>query len=305
MSPRAPTLAAAGLLLASLALAGETFDYLRVLQPAAEGSGSWTDRFTAKSVDRELVGLAVVADWWDGPGDPRVSDPKLSAMPGVVYEVKRGEGPWVALPAADRDLRLMVRAVAPPDTENLFGGSPDGEWAVRQTAGGSYPHRLRVEFTCRGDRLLVKDLCAKELRLPELDPPPVVGRPHIPDRTENKTLDLGDSIAAEVVVENCGARKTKAVEVALVAAPYGERKGTRLGFAEAPALGPGESAEVKISGTLPEDLTLEGGIWEVLAVVDPRGTQREVETFNNVLTRAFRITPPDAKKKLPDDLRDR
>lgn len=301
--------AAALLLLAPLlappALAAETFDFVRVFEPAAKGSGAWGGRFTARSTDRELVGLAVVGDWWDGPGDPRVGDPKLSAMPGVVYEVKRGEGPWVALPPADRDLRLVVRAAAPAEAKGLLGGSPDGEWSVRQVAGGAFPRALRVELTCRGDRLLVKDLRVKDLHLPDLDPKPVVGRPWIPDRTENRTLKPGDAVAAVVLVENCGAKRTKEVVVELLVAPAGKRQGRRIDHAQVPALEPGATAEVKVAGRLPEDLVLEGNAGEIVAVVDPQGMVQDVETWNNALSRAFRTTPPEEKGKLPDDLRHR
>ena len=293
------------LLLAYLAAAVYNFDKRGVCEPACLGAGVWVGLSAARPADREVAGLAVVGDWWDGPGDVRAGDAKLSAMPGVLYEVRRGDGPWVALPPADRDLRLVVRAEAPPDAKDLLGASPEGAWSVRQKAGGAYPHALRIEFTCRGDRLLVKDLRVKSLSLPDLDPKPVVGRPHLPDRTENRVLKLGDAVAAVVVVENCGARKTKEVDVDLLAAPVGVRKGPRLGHAQVPALEPGGSAEVRIDGTLPEDLSLEGGIFEIVAVLDPRGVEREVELFNNVLTRAFRLSPPEDASKLPDDLRNR
>ena len=132
-----------------------------------------------------------------------------------------------------------------------------------------------------------------------------MGKPYIPDRVENRTLKAGDAVDAVVVVENCGARRTKEVDLDLVAAPFGKRQGARLGFAQVPALEPGATAELKISGKIPEDLGKEGGIFEVVAVVNPRGTEREVETFNNALTRAFRVAKAEAKDSLPPDLRDR
>ena len=249
------SLAAATLLaLASLSPAGDTFDYMRVFEPAGKGSGIWGGKFAARPGEGPLVGLAVAADWWDGPGDPRAGDPKLCAMPGILYEVKRGEGPWVALPAAERDLRLTARTAAPAEAKDLFGASPDGEWSVRQKAGGAYPHSIRLEFTCRGDPLLSKDLRVKDLRLPAIDPPPVVGKPYIPDRVENRTLKAGDAVDAVVLVENCGARRTKEVDLDLVAAPFGKRQGARLGFAQVPALEPGATAEMKISGKIPDPL---------------------------------------------------
>jgi hypothetical protein len=297
--------AAALLLAGALSPAGDTFDYVRVFEPAGKGSGTWGGKFAARPGEGPLVGLSIAADWWDGPGDPRAGDPKLSAMPGILYEVKKGEGPWIALPAADRDLRLTARTAAPADAKDLFGASPDGEWSVRQKAGGAYPRFLHVEFTCRGDPLLSKDLRVKDLTLPDLDPKPVVGRPYIADRIENRTLKAGDAVDAVVVVENCGARKTKEVDLDLLAAPAGKRQGARLGFAQVPPLEPGAVAELKISGKIPEDLAKEAGVFEIVAIVNPRGTEREVETFNNAAVRAFRYTPPEMKDSVPEDLRDR
>lgn len=285
--------------------AAETADYVRVFEPPSKGSGTWGGRFAARPSEGTLVGLAVVGDWWDGPGDPRAGDGKLSAMPGILYEVRRGEGPWVALPAVDRDLRLTARAEAPAEAADLLGGNPDGEWSVRQKAGGAYPRTLRIEFTCRGDALLVKDLRVADLRLPDLDPAPVVGRPYVRDRVGNPTLLPGAAVEAVVVVENCGARRTKEVDLDLVVAPFGKRQGRRLGFVQVPALDPGASAEVKVSGRIPEEPPLEPGIHEILAVVDPRGTEREVESANNALSRAFRFALPEKKPTLPTDLRNR
>ncbi len=285
--------------------AGETFDFVRVFEPGGKGAGLWGGLFAAKAAEGTLVGLAVVGDWWDGPGDVRAGDPKLSAMPGILYEVRRGEGPWVALPPVDRDLRLTARAAAPADAKDLLGTSPDGEWSVRQKAGGAYPLALRLEFTCRGDALLVKDLRVKDLSLPALDPRPVVGRPHLPDRTENRTLKGGDAVDAVVLVENCGPRRTREVDLDLIVAPCGKRQGTRLDHAPVPALEPGATAEIRISGKIPENLAREAGVFEVVAIVNPLGTEREVETFNNALSRAFKFAPPDAQGALPPDIRDR
>lgn len=307
---RAIRLAAAAAALALLlpapaVTAGDTFDFVRVLEMPSKSPGVWGARFGAKAAEGTLVGLAVAADWWDGPGDVRAGDPKLSAMPGIVFEVRHGEdGPWVALPSTDRDLRLTARAAAPADAKGLFGGSPDGEWSVRQK-GGAYPLALRIELTCRGDALLVKDLRVKDLSLPNLDPKPVVGKPHLPDRTENRTLKGGDGVEAVVVVENCGARKTKEVDLDLLVAPCGKRQGARLAFAQVPALEPGASAELKLAGVLPADFAKEKGVYEIVAFANPRGTEREVESFNNALTRAFRFEPPDPQAGLPPDIRDR
>ena len=299
-------LPAALLLAASLAAAAvDTFDYVRVLEPVSKGMGVWTGRLPAGPGAEDLVGVAVAADWWDGPGDPRVGDAKRSAMPGIVYEMKRGEGPWTPIAAAARDLRLTARAEAPPDARSLLGGSPAGEWSVRQVAGGAYPRALHLEFTCRGDPLLAKDLRVKSLMLPGYDPKPVIGHDYIPDRIENPTLRPGAEVHAVVVVENCGARKTKEVDLDLVAAPRGKRLGKRIGFAQVPVLEPGASAELKIDGKIPADVAVESGVYEVVAVVNPRMAEREVETWNNALGRAFRLEIPPKKDPLSGDLKDR
>src|SRR5262245_15550620 len=101
------------LLLAAAASAAGTFDYVRHFEVPVKGSGIWTGKFAANPGEGELVGLSVEADWWDGPGDPRAGDLKKAPMPGIVYEVKRGDGPFVPLPAAARDLRLTARTSAP------------------------------------------------------------------------------------------------------------------------------------------------------------------------------------------------
>jgi len=298
-------LAAAGLAAAASVSAAETFDYVRYHELAPKLSGTWSGRFTPLSGEGPAVGLAVVADWWDGPGDPRAGDEKKSAMEGIAFEVRRGEGPWVPLPACARDLRLCARTEAPADAKDVLGAVPAGEWGVRQKAGGAYPHRVRIEFTLRGDPLLVKDLRAASFSLPDLDPKPVVGHPHHPDRTANLVLKGGAALKAVVVVENCGARRTKEADVDFVAAPFGKRQGRRLGFGLCPALEPGKSAEVALQGVIPEDLATESGVWEALAVVNPRGAEREIETWNNALGRAFRFEVPAKKDPLPGDLRDR
>jgi hypothetical protein len=307
MRPRpAPAAAALALLALSVlaASAEEAFDYVRVLEPAPKGTGIWTGRFAPNPGEGPLVGLAVVADWWDGPGDPRVGDPKRTAAEGIVFEVRKGEGAWTALPPANRDLRLFARSAAPADAKDLLGSGADGEWSVRQKAGGSYPPRLRVEFTLRGDPLLVKDLRVSSLMLPGLDPKPVVGHDYIPDRMENPTLKGGAEIHAAVTVENCGARKTREVDLDLLAVPYGKRQGKRLAFAQVPPLEPGKTADLKLDAKIPEDLATEAGVYEVLALVNPRSSEREVEAFNNALGRAFRFEPPP-KKDMPEDLKDR
>jgi hypothetical protein len=285
--------------------AGETFDYLRHLEVAPKGPGAWGGRFTPLAGEGPAVGLAVAADWWDGPGDPRVGDEKKSAMEGILFEVRRGEGPWVALPACARDTRLCARTEAPADAKDLLGAVPAGEWGVRQKAGGAYPHRVRIEFTLRGDPLLVKDLRVVSLALPDLDPKPVVGRPHHPDRQGNPVLKGGAPVKAVVTVQNCGARKSKATDVDLVAAPPGQRQGKRIAFGQCEALEPGKSVEVVLEGRIPEELAVTGGAWEIVAVVNPRNTEREVETWNNALARAFRLDVPPPKDPLPGDLRDR
>jgi len=303
--PASAILAAAALAATAAAPAGETVDYARHLELADKVSGSWAGRFTPLAGEGPAVGLAVVGDWWDGPGDPRAGDPKKTALEGVVFEVRRGDGPWVALPACARDLRLVARAEAPADAKDLLGAVPGGEWTVRQTAGSAYPLRVRIEFTCRGDRLLVKDLAVASFTLPDLDVAPVVGRPHLPDRTGNPTLGPGSKLKAVAVVENRGGRRTKEVDVDLVLAPFGKRQGRRLAFAQCPALAPGESATVTVEGVVPEDLATEAGAWEALAVVNPRGAEREFESWNNALGRAFRFEPTPVKEVLPGDLRDR
>jgi hypothetical protein len=296
---------ALGLLLLAAAPAGDGFDYVRVLEPVSKGMGTWTGKLPPGPGAEELVGVAVAADWWDGPGDPRVGDGKRAAMPGIVYELKRGDGPWTALPAAARDLRLLARAVAPADAKALLGGPPAGEWSVRQAAGGAYPRGLRLEFTCRGDPLLVKDLRVKSLMLPGHDPKPVIGHEYIPDRVENPTLKPGSEVHAVVVVENCGARGTKEVDLDLLAVPRGKRQGKRIGFAQVPPLEPGGTAELKIDGKIPPDVALEGGTWEVLAFVNPRMAEREVDTWNNAVGRAFKLDIPAKKDPLSGDLKDR
>jgi len=287
------------------ASAGDTFGFVRVLEPVSKEAGTWTGKLPPGAGSEELAGIAVCADWWDGPGDPRVGDAKRSAMPGIVYELKRGTGPWTPIPAAARDLRLTVRAEAPAGAAGLLGGSPAGDWSVRQAAGGAYPRSLRLEFTCRGDPLLVKDLRVKSLMLPGHDPRPVIGREYIPDRIENPTLKPGAEIHAVVVVENCGARGTKEVDLDLLAAPRGKRQGKRIGFAQVPALEPGATAELKIDGKIPADVAAENGVYEVLAVVNPRMAEREIETWNNALGRAFRLEIPPKKDPLSGDLKDR
>jgi hypothetical protein len=290
---------------AGAAPAADPIDYARHLELAPKGTGAWGSRFTPLAGEGPAVGLAVEADWWDGPGDPRAGDPKKSALEGAVFEVRRGEGPWVALPACSRDLRLVARTEAPADAKDLLGAVPGGDWSVRQKAGSSYPLRVRIDFTCRGDPLLVKDLRLASIALPDLDPAPVVGRPHLPDRTGNRTLGPGAKIKAVAVVENRGGRKTKEVDVDLVLAPFGKRQGRRIGFAQCAALAPGASAEVTLEGVVPEDLAAEAGAWEALAIVNPRGAEREFETWNNALGRAFRFEIPVEKPALPGDLRDR
>jgi hypothetical protein len=303
---RVPPAASAVLLLAAgLAAAADTFDYRRHFELSPKGHGTWSGKFVPGTGEGELVGLALVADWWEGPGDPRVGDEAKSAQPGTAYEVRRGEGAWTALPPADRDLRLLLRTEAPADAKALLGGSPGGEWTVRQVAGGAFPKTVRIEFTCRGDALLVKDLRVKSLMLPGLDPKPVIGREYIPDRTENPTLRPGAAIRAEVVVENCGARRTKEVDLDLLAVPAGKRQGKRLGFAQVPVLKSGETAALTISGTLPEDVAAEGGAWEILAFVNPRAAEPEVELWNNAVGRAFVLEIPKKEGALPTDLRDR
>jgi len=249
--------------------------------------------------------VAVAADWWEGPGDLRAGDEKRCAMPGIVYEVKRGDGPWTALPPASRDLRLTARAEAPAEAKALLGGSPSGEWSVRQSAGGAYPKLLRLELTCRGDPLLVKDLRVKSLMLPGLDPKPIIGREYIPDRIDNPVLKAGDEVHAVIVVENCGARPVKEVDLDLLAVPRGRRQGKRMGFAQVPALEPGKSVELRIDGKIPPDVLAESGAAEILALVNPRGTEREVETWNNAAVRAFRFQAPEKKDPLGGDLKDR
>jgi hypothetical protein len=307
MPPRPRASAAAAVLLAAAlaAAAAGTFDYVRVFEPPSRGSGTWSGKYLPNPNEGEIVGLAVAADWWNGPGDARAGDAKKAAMPGIAYEVRRGEGAWVPLPPADRDLRLTARTAAPADAEGLYGGAGEGEWSVRQVKGGAYPHRLRIEFTCRGDPLLVKDLAVRSLMLPGLDPKPVVGHEYIPDRTENPTLKSGAGVHAVVVVANCGARKVRETDLDLLAVPFGRRQGKRMGFAQVPALEPGAAVELRIDGTIPEDLAVESGLWEVLAYVNPRSSEREVETFNNALGRAFRYEVPEKKEALPSDLRDR
>jgi hypothetical protein len=226
-------------------------------------------------------------------------------MEGIVFEVRRGEGPWVALPPCARDTRLCARAAAPADAKDLLGTVPAGAWGVRQKAGGAYPHRVRIEFTLRGDPLLVKDLRVADLALPDLDAKPVVGRPHHPDRVGNPVLRPGAAVKAVVTVENCGARRTKASDIDLVVAPPGQRQGRRIAFAQCEALEPGKSATATLEGRIPEDLDLKPGILEIVAVVNPRGVEREVETWNNALGRAFRFEVPPPREPLPGDLRDR
>jgi hypothetical protein len=288
-----------------LAAAGDTFDYVRVLEPPGRGSGAWAGKFIPVTGEGELVGVTVAADWWDGPGDPRVGDGKKAAMPGIVWEVRRGDGPWTALPPASRDLRLTARSAAPAEAKALLGGSPAGEWGVRQTAGGAYPKALRLELLCRGDPLIVKDLRVASLMLPGLDPKPITGREYIPDRIDNPTLKPGDEVHAVVVVENCGARPVMEVDLDLLAVVRGKRQGKRIGFAQVPALEPGRTAELKIDGKIPADFSSESGAGEVLAFVNPRATEREVDTWNNAVGRAFRFEPPPKKDPLGGDLRDR
>jgi len=306
MRPLAPiAILGVAALAAASAPAVETFDYVRVLEPPSKGLGAWGGKLPPGAAAEELVGLAVAADWWDGPGDPRVGDAKKVAMPGIVYEVKRGDGPWTALPPADRDLRLTARAAATPEIKTLLGGVPAGEWQVRQSAGGAFPRGLRLEFTCRGDPLLAKDLRVKSIMLPGLDPKPIIGREYIPDRIDNPTLKPGAEVRCVVVVENCGARKTKEVDLDVLVAPRGKRQGRRLGFAQVPSLEPGATAELKVDGKIPADVAVEDGIYEVLAVVNPRMAEREVDAWNNALGRAFKLQVPPKKDPLSDDLKDR
>jgi hypothetical protein len=287
------------------AFAGDTFDYVRVVEPVIKGSGMWTGKVPQGPGPEELVGVAVEADWWDGPGDPRAGDEKRSAMPGIRYELKRGDGPWTPLPPADRNQRLIARAATTPDLKALLGGSPVGEWQVRQAAGGAYPRAIHLEFTCRGDSLLAKDLRVKSLMLPAYDPKPVIGHEYIPDRVENPTLKVGAEIRAVIVVENCGARKTKEVDLDLLVVPRGKRQGKRIGFAQVQPLDPGKTEELVIEGKIPEDVATESGIHEVLALVNPRSAEREVEHWNNALGRAFRLDIPAKKDPLGGDLKDR
>ena len=306
MRPLAPiAILGVAALAASAAPAVDTFDYVRVLEPPSKGLGAWGGKLPPGSGTEELVGVAVAADWWDGPGDPRVGDAKKVAMPGILYEVKRGEGPWTALPPAARDLRLTARAATTPETKALLGGAPAGEWQVRQSAGGAFPKSLRLEFTCSGDPLLAKDLRVKSLMLPGLDPKPIIGRDYIPDRIDNPTLKAGAEVHCVVVVENCGARRTKEVDLDVVVAPRGKRQGKRLGFAQVPALEPGATAELKIDGKIPADVAVEDGVYEVLAVVNPRMAEREVDAWNNAMGRAFKLQVPPKKDPLSDDLKDR
>ena len=309
---RSPAAALALLLLAAAAPGLDGFDYVRVLEPAGKGMGTWAGKLPPGPGTEELVGVAVVADWWDGPGDGRVGDAKKSAMPGIRFELKRGDGPWIPLPAADRDLRLTARAAAPAPAPGepageagLLGGVPAGEWQVRQAAGGAFARGLRLEFTCRGDALLAKDLRVKSLMLPGLDPKPVIGHEYIPDRTDNPTLKAGSEIKSVVVIENCGARKTKEVDLDLLVVPRGKRQGKRVGFAQVPPLEPGATAELKIDGKIPADAATEDGVYEVLAFVNPRLTEREVESWNNAVGRAFRLEIPKKKDPLSGDLKDR
>jgi hypothetical protein len=298
-------LTAALLLAASLAAAAGGFDYVRVLEPVQKPAGTWTGTLPPGTGGEELVRLAVVADWWEGPGDPRVNDAAKAAMPGIRYEVRRGEGPWTPLPPADRDLRLEARAAAPEDAKGILGGAPAGPWAVRQAAGGAYPRALRLEFGCRGDPLLVKDLRVKSLALPDLDPKPVIGKEHHPDRVDNPTLRPGAVVKAVVVVANSGARKTKEVDLDLLAVLRGKRQGKRIAFAQVPGLAPGAEKEIVLEGRIPADVATEGGVWEILALVNPRAVEVEVDTWNNGATRAFRLEIPAKTEPLPGDLRDR
>jgi hypothetical protein len=301
MRPALPAAPALLLLAAAAFAAAEPFAYARWFEPAGRGSGLWGGKFLASATDKELDGLVLVADWWEGPGDLRAGDDAKSVLKNVVFEVKRGDGAWVALPAAERDLRLRARAEAPVDAKALRGGSPGGEWSVRQSAGGEYARHVRVEFTLKGDPLLVTDLAVDELRLPGLDAPPKVGRPHLPDRQDTPRLDPDQAFTAVAVVRNAGARKTKECDLDLFAAPWGARKGAkRLAFAAIPALAPGGSAEVKVEGRIPADATVNGP-WEIWVVADPRAALRETESLNNVLGRGVTLVVPPPKEANPLD----
>ncbi|MHC4924256.1 MAG: hypothetical protein ACYTG4_09290, partial [Planctomycetota bacterium] len=273
-----PLLAAVALVTAFLAPApsadgaavGRTHDYERWFELKNEGAGLFTGKFVASAKEGDLIGLRVEADWWNGPGDPRIDHKEKSAMPGVVFEVRRGDGPWTTLPATDREVDLMVRTAAPEGTEGLLGGSPTGNWSIRQVKGGAFPRRLKMIFTCRGDALLVRDLRVKSFSIPAMDPPKHVGRRWMPDRVDNPTLKPEDAVKVVVEVENCGARRTKEVEVELIAIKWNERSGgRRLGFAQLSKLKKGETATVTIEAKLPEDIAEESGVWELRAVVDP------------------------------------
>ncbi len=298
-----PLLAGPLLLLTAAATAADGFDYARLLEPASKVQGTWTGKFVAAPGEGEVVGIAVSADWWEGPGDLRVADEKRAPMEGIVFEVRRGEGAWVPLPPAARGLDLRARVEAPADAKDLVGGSAAGEWSVRQARGSEYPRRVRVEFVCRGDPLLITDLRIASLSLPDLDPRALPGRVHFPDRQENRTLKPGAAISAVVVVENCGARRTKEVDLDLVVVPFGERQGgKRIAFVQVPKIAAGKTVELALSGNLPDDFK-ESGIHEILAVVNPRLTLPEVEPLNNYAGRGFRLEMPSTA--MPEDLRDR
>jgi hypothetical protein len=300
---RLPLPAAVVALAAAAALAADPVPYARWFEPASRGSGIWGGKFAGAPADKELDGVAVAADWWEGPGDGRAGEPTRAPLKGVVFEVKRGDGPWVALPATDRDLRLVARASAPADAASLRGGAPSGEWSVRQVAGGEYPRHLRLEFTLKGDPLLVTDLVVDELRLPGLDAAPVVGRPHLPDRQDTPVVERETAVAAVAVVRNAGARKTRECDLEIYAAPWGARKGAkRLEYAVVPALATGASTEVKIAAKIPAEAD-PGGPWEVWVVADPRGTLRETEILNNLLSRGvtLKVPPPKSGRTPLDD----
>lgn len=297
-------LAATLLAVPVLVLAADGFDYVRRFTPTSKERGIWTGKFNASAKDGELVGLTVEADWWEGPGDGRPGDDARAPMEGFIFEVRRGEGAWTALPTVNRDLRLVARTTLPPDSPTILGGSPVGEWSVRQVKGAEVASAVRVEFTLRGDPLLVTDLRVADMKLPGLDPPERVGRPWIPDRTELRTLEPGAEVSAVVTIENCGARRTKECDLDLLILPYGVRTGgKRLAFIEVPRLAPGTKVELSLKGKIPEDYET-GGSFEIVAWVDPRGVQKEVEPYNNLLTRAFTLVVVDPSKQ-PDDLRDR
>ncbi len=299
----AAALVATALLGPARAPAAEPFVYTRYLELASRGTGLWSGKMPVVADEGEVVGFSVVADWWGGPEDTRPGDEKRAPREGFVYEVRRGDGAWTALPAAARDLRLLARAAAPPEAKGLLAGAPSGDWAVRQAAGGDFPRAVRLELRCRTEPFYVLDLRVASVRLQGLEPAERPGRPYIPDRTEMPALAAGAEVVALVTVENCGARATREVDLDVGVVPFGSRKGEkRLGFVQVPPLEPGATKELTVKGKLPADLA--AGASEVLATVDPRAVQREIETWNNSLGRAFLSKGLD-RPKVDDDLRNR